>query len=335
MKSQLNIGIIGVGRWGVNYFKTFNELSNAKVKWICATKEATLDTALSKVKPKHEVKTTTDYWDILKDGEIDVVAIASDASTHYKFSKEALHHNKHVIVEKPVAFHAKHVKELIKIANKRKLKLLVGHLHTFNPGIQKLKCDIDNGAFGKINYLHILHLGNGPVRSDIGAIWDFFPHSVSILLYLLKKNPLSISVNGASYLRAGMEDIAAMDMTFPDGIFTTSLASWLYPIKKMEVTVAGEKLYATFDDYASKEKLKYYDSRPKIVKGKVIIEDKGYSTPEFRDSKPLTEQLKHFLKCIENKMELDNAYEALRVTKILEYAQLSLNKRGLTIKPLQ
>ena len=317
----LNLGIIGVRRWGTNYLRTFNALETNQVKWICATKKNTLEEVLAKVKLNYSIKTTTNYRDILEDSEIDAVAITSSGSTHYKLAKETLLANKHVIVEKPLAFHSKDVKELIRISKKMEKIIMVGHLHIFNPGIKKLKLDIDKGLFGKINFIHLSHLGNGPIRNDMGAIWDFFPHTISILLHLLEKYPLSVSVNGASYIKNGIEDVVTMDIMFPKKIFATAIASWLYPLKKMEITVVGEKLYATFDDYAKEEKLKYY------------LKDNGYTSPTISDAKPLTNQLEHFLNCIKNdKTPLTDGYEGLKVVKVLEAAQKSLEKNGLMVR---
>lgn len=329
---KVKIGIIGVGRWGKNYLRTFNELENADVRWICATKQSTIKEAL-KASNKAIIKTTTNYKSILNDEEVDAVAIASSGSTHYKFAKEALQSNKHVIVEKPLAFHSKDAKELIRISKKRKKILMVGHLHIYNPAIQKLKVDIDKGLFGKINFIHLSHFGSGPVRSDMGVIWDFFPHTASVLLHLLGKMPLSVSVNGASCLKNKIEDIAVMDMIFPNKIFAASIASWLYPLKKMNIVVVGEKLYATFDDYAKIGKLKYYDSRPSIVNGGFLIKNTKPTYPVISYAKPLTEQLKHFLNCvIKNEIPLTDGYSGLKVVSILEAAQKSLENNGLNVK---
>ncbi len=333
MGRPINIGIIGIGRWGINYLRTFNELENSMVKWICATKKATLKEASTKLNLSPNIKTTTDYKDILNDKEIKAVAIVTPGSTHYQLAKKALLSNKHVIVEKPLSLSSRDVKKLIKISEKKNKILMVGHLHIFNPGIQKLKADIDNGLLGKINFMHFSHFGNGPIRSDMGAIWDFFPHTVSILLHILKKFPLMVSVNGASYIKNGIEDVVTMDMVFPNNIFVTSIASWLYPLKKMDIVVVGEKRYAAFDDYAKADKLKYYDSRPRIDEGKVILKGKGYTAPKFSGSKPLTGQLKHFLDCIENnKAPITDGYDGLKVVNILEAAQKSLRNNGSMVK---
>ena len=318
MKHPLNIGIIGVGRWGANYLRTFNEIDDSNVTWIFSKRQGTIKEALQKANSDaRNIKTTTDYRKILCDENVDAVAIASSGSTHYNITKEALLAGKHVLVEKPLAFSAKDAKELCELSRKRKKILMVGHLHLYNPGIIKLKNDISQGLLGKIRFINCSHFGNGPVRGDMGAIWDFFPHTISILIYLLGSSPFSVSVNGQSYIKRGVEDVITMDMEFPGKVFAASMASWLYPLKKMEICVVGEKLYAAYDDYAPKNKLQYFEPLSK--------DGKSYSM-QIPAEKPLTNQLMHFIDCVQNdKAPLTGCNEALEVTKILEAAQKSLN----------
>lgn len=324
------IGVIGAGRWGKNYLRTFNELG-CKIKWVCSTKDATLKEALADTKVA--AKATKNYNDILEDKEVDAVAIATPGSTHYMLAKKTLQADKHVLVEKPIAFNSKNVEELIRISNQKNKILMVGHQQLFNPGIQKIKKDMGKGLFGKISFISFAHFGNGPIRNDMGVLWDFFPHTVSILLYLLEDFPISVSANGKSFINKGIEDIATMDLNFPNGVFATSIASWLYPMKKMEIAVVGEKLCAVFDDYAQNEKLKYFYSRPKSAGGKIFIGGNSFKAPKLSNARPLTRELRHFLGCIEkNKNPISGGEEALKVTKVLEAAAHSLKSNGLLIK---
>jgi len=320
MNKPLNIGIIGIGRFGINYLRTFNELQNAQVKWICATKEATLNKASTEVKSDSNTKKTLNYKDILNDKDVDAVAIVTPGSTHYSLAKEALQSDKHVIVEKPLAFHSEDAKELIKISGEKNKILMVSHLHRFNPGIQKIKEDIEAGLFGKIRCIHSLGAGNGPVRSDMSALWDFFPHDISILTYLLGEYPLSVSTNGTSYIKQGLADVVTMDIKFSKNIFATAFGSWLYPLKRRDLVVIGEKLYATFDDYSKTEKLKYY------------AKDNKYAAQKINDTKPLTNQLQHFLDCMaNNKTPLTGGNEEKAVS-VLEAAQKSLENDGVAVE---
>lgn len=315
MKETVKIGIIGLGRWGTNYFRTFNEIENCEVKSICASHSKTLSEAIKKINPAKKPGTSTSCRDMLDDRGIDAVVIATNGASHYSLAKEALEAGKHVIVEKPVAFSSKDVGSLISISKRKSRVFMAGHQHLYNPGIQKLNSDIGKGLFGKINFIHMAHFGNGPIRTDMSALWDFFPHSVSILLHLLKKSPISISASGQSFINRGIEDIVAMNAKFPGKTFAVSLGSWLYPVKKMNIAVVGEKLHAVFDDYAE-NKLFYYSNG-------------NTSNIPISSSRPLTNELIHFIDCIKNnKKPLTDGNEALKVTKVLEAAQKSLGSNG-------
>ena len=326
MKTQLNFAIIGIGRFGKNYLKTLSGIKEASVRWVCSSNHNTLNEALPDFNSNYQIKKTTNFKKILDDKDVDAVIISTPGSTHYRIAKGCLNAGKHVLVEKPFCLKSKEAKDLLKVSKNKKKICAVGHLHMFNPGIEKLRKDIKSGIFGKINYISITHLGNGPVRSDISALWDFLPHSVSIFLHLLETNPIQISINGASFLRKGVEDIVAMEMKFPNNIFAASFCSWLHPQKKMEVVVAGEKIYSVFDDYAQ-DKLKYFDSVPKLVNGKIIIDDKGSRTVSISDAKPLTSQINHFIDCIKNsKTPINDAENGFVVTSILEIGQKSMKQ---------
>lgn len=323
----INIGIIGIGRFGLNYLNTFNQLDNPKVSWICSRSKNNLDKAKNEL--DSSVKSTVDYKDIFMDKDVDAVAITTPAITHYKIAKEALLAGKHVIIEKPVTTSSKECYDLMNISKRKNKVFMAAHTHRYNPGIQKLKEDIDSGKFGKINFIHYTHLGNGPVRTDINALWDFFPHTLTICNYIFDEIPASVSANGACFLRDKLHDIVSVNLKYKNGAYVTATGSWLYPFKRMDLVVSGEKLFAAFDDYAKKEKLKYYNNLLMMRNGKPTIKDKGYISPNIDETKPLTLELKHFLECITNNQEpLTGGKEALKVIKILEYAQKSLDKHG-------
>ncbi len=324
---DLNIGIIGLGRWGTNYLRTLNEIEGITIRWVCSTKESTINESLSKVNLRISPKKTTDYRKVLKDKKIDAVIIASSGSTHYKIAANSLKSKKHVLVEKPVAFSSKEVAHLAQLSKKNKKILMAGHLHLYNPGIVRLKQDINKGVFGKIRCFYLSHFGNGPIRSDMSALWDFSPHSISILLYLVGENPLKINARGESYIRRGIKDVVTLNLTFSGNIFATATASWIYPLKEMRVIVAGEKKYAVFDDYAKEEKLKYFDA-PRPAKGEVELKNDRYYAQKISSSMPLTEEINHFVDCIINKRSpITDVNEILAVTRVIEAADKSLQSR--------
>jgi len=306
----MEIGLIGVGRWGINYLKTLNEMGVA-VKWICASTQKSLDKALE---INTNAETTTNYADILNDEEVEAVIIATPGATHYQIAKEALQAGKHVLVEKPLALNAKEAEELVRLAGKK--VLMVGHLHRYNAAIVKIKADIKE--FGKIRYINSVGTNNTP-RSDMSALWDFGPHDLTIISYLLGEYPKSVSANGNAFLKEGIEDVFNMSMKFSE-TFATAMGTWLYPEKTRKLVVVGEKMSAIYDDYAKADKLKYYRNGDCEVQ-------------ELEHLKPLTEQLKHFLDCAENnKKPLTDGADGLKVVKVLEAAKESINKGGAPVK---
>src|SRR3989338_4457430 len=180
----MKTAVIGAGRWGTNYIRTFAEIG-VEVKWICARSEETLKKASNATKFK--ANATTKYEDILNDAEVEAVAIVTPGSTHYRIAKDALKEGKHVIVEKPLALNSKEAQELVDIAREEGKILMVGHLHRFNTSIRQIRKDIEAGIFGRIRHINTTGTGNGPVRSDMSALWDFGPHDISIAAYLLGK----------------------------------------------------------------------------------------------------------------------------------------------------
>lgn len=334
----IKIGIIGVGRFGINYLRTCLEIDVSIVKYICSKSKQTINQVLEKV--SYNGKTTVNYHEILKDPLIEAVIIATPSSTHYQITKDALLANKHVLVEKPFVFHTSQARELLELAKERNRSLMVGHLHRFNPGIIKMKEDVASGKFGKINYIQSAGTGNGPIRSDMNALWDFFPHDVSILLYLLDEYPIKVRATGGIFHKEGIEDVVSMELWFPNNIISFSMASWIFPLKQRNVTIMGNKCYARFEDYNQNEKLKYYDENPENKER--TTKSNHYSSPELIDAKPLTEQLRYFIGAINNinkgegilsnHNSLTNGFEALKVVTILEAAQKSLKSDGKVIE---
>ncbi|MBI2142208.1 Gfo/Idh/MocA family oxidoreductase [Candidatus Woesearchaeota archaeon] len=314
MGRAVNLGIIGVGRWGKNYLRTFSELDNASVRWLCSRTAQSVEAAVREIKPEFMAKATTNYGDILSDKSVDAVAIASDGSIHHSIAKAALESGKHVIVEKPLALSSKEAEELVTVASRHKRLLMVSDIHRFNPGIQRMREDVKLGMFGKLCYLQMFHSGDGPVRDDMSALWDFFPHSISIAAFLTGQYPLSVSASGASFLKKGVEDVVSMSLKFQDRTFAYAFGSWLYPLKRMEVCVVGETVKAFFDDYAASGKLKYFYGS-------------SCKEPKLNDDRPLAGMLRHFIGCVQNNdIHLSNAKEAVNVVRVLEAAQKSMSK---------
>ena len=180
---MIRIGIIGCGYWGINYIRVFNELPNVTVVSVCDVSEDRLRMIHNRFSHIFPVRVKEE---LLADKEIDAVVVSTEASTHYEIAKACLLHDKHVLVEKPLTTSVREGEELVKLAEERKVKLMVGHTFLYNPGICKMKEYMSEDKVGLVYYMVATRTHLGLIRKDVNAIWDLAPHDISIFSFLLE-----------------------------------------------------------------------------------------------------------------------------------------------------
>ncbi|MGW8181107.1 MAG: Gfo/Idh/MocA family protein, partial [bacterium] len=207
---MLNIGVIGYGYWGPNIVRNFNSIDDAKVVAVC---DRSAD-VLKKVKKLYPaIETFSECEEITKSDAIDAVAVVTPVSTHYGLAKAALLNGKHVFVEKPFTVSSAEARELIDIAARRNLKIMVDHTFIFTGAVRKMKEIIDSGVLGSIYYYDSTRVNLGLFQHDVNVIWDLAPHDFSIMDYLIAEKPVSVVACGTSHVN-GMEDIAYVTVHF-------------------------------------------------------------------------------------------------------------------------
>lgn len=334
---MIKMGIIGLGHWGPNYVRNFSTLKNCCVKTVCDLSEERL-MYIKSLYP--QVQVTRDYEEILKDVEIDAVVIATPATMHYRFTKEALVSGKHVLVEKPFVLNVKKGEELIGIAEKLNKTLMVAHTFLYNSGIRSLKQYIENGTLGRIYYLHSTRTNLGPIREDVSAMWDLAPHDISIFSYLLDAEPVQVTAKGETYLQQdGTDDVTFITLTYPGKVIANIHVSWLDPRKVREITVIGNRKMALFNDLDGSRPIKIFDKKVMRKKYrhdydsfrefKMIIKEGKEITPRIKMEEPLKSQCLHFLECIEvGAGPISDGRNGLNVSSVLIAIQKSLKKNG-------
>jgi len=329
---MVKIALIGVGYWGKNLARVFSQLGNLAV--ICDSDPV----QLARMKQLYkDIKTCGDYAEILKDSHVDGVAVVTPAITHYAVAKKALEAGKHVFVEKPMTLSAAEGEELTGIAEKKDLRLMVGHLMEYHPAVEALKSLIDSGDLGRIYYVYSQRLNLGKIRQDENALWSFAPHDLSVILYLLGEGVTKVYATGESYLQDGIEDVVFVNLRYKDGRIANVHLSWLDPNKKRELTIVGSKKMAIFDDMQAEEKLKIYDKGADINTSYqsygefLTLRFGSVYIPKIEMKEPLLIECRHFIDCIENKRQpRSDGKDGLRVTRLLEAAQRSL-KQGVPV----
>jgi len=339
MKNKLNFGVIGAGYWGPNFIRNLNELQEVGSLEVTDLNES----KLKEIKEKFpKVRTNPDHLFTLNNPKIDAVIIATPAGTHYKIAKAALEHGKHVLVEKPLAATSKECRELADLARQAGKVLMVGHTFIYNAAVNVLKDYVSRKELGNIYYIYSQRLNLGRLRQDINAMWNFAPHDLSIILYLLGEKPLRVRAHGKDYLQKGIEDVVFMDLEFGSGVIAHVHVSWLDPQKVRKMTVVGADKMAVYDDASPDAKIRIFDKgfskmpsaeSPRdfdtFGEFQLLQRSGDVHIPNFKFTEPLRNECLHFIECIkENKSPLTDAKHGLEVVRVLEAAQRSLKDMG-------
>lgn len=334
-KSQMiRVGVIGYGYWGPNVVRNFFGVDHTCVEMLCDMNPSALARA-KKNYPSLEV--TTDPEEILKSPKIDAVAIVTPVWTHYKLAKAALENGKHVFVEKPFTSDSAQAEELINLAAKKNLKIMVDHTFLFTGAVKKIGQLLEEGTLGKIYYYDSTRVNLGLFQHDVNVIWDLAPHDLSIIDHLIKETPEAVSATGQTHLN-GHEDVAFITLYFPNKIIAHINVNWLSPVKVRTTLIGGEKKMLVWNDLEADEKIKVYDkgvhisSREGLYNLLVNYRSGDMWAPQLEQIEALKQELAYFVDCILNDhAPFNDGAAGLRVVKLLEAANQSVKKRGALV----
>jgi len=323
-QSDFLLAILGCGRWGINHVKAAYQLFGEKLILVSDPMREAQD----RVKKISEtIKFSADADEVIHHHDINAVIVATPAETHYRITRNLLQNGKNVLVEKPITLHPEEAKELIAIADEKKLKLMVGHVLLYHPAVLKLKELVKAGKIGNLQYIYSNRLNFGTVRTEENILWSFAPHDISIIQFLTESNPLHVEAHGASFLQRDIEDSTVTYLSYPGNIHAHIFVSWLHPFKEQRLVAIGDKGMMVFEDSVAKDKLKFYPKRFNNVRGTIEKFDGEYEVIAHEDKQPLAEEQRHFIKCVtEDLNPLTDGRHALEVLKILKRAEDSMKK---------
>ena len=261
------VGLVGYGYWGPNVARNLNVNRQYNLKVICDKKADRIEKARNLY--AESVNYTLEFEELLRDPEIDMIALAVETSAHYELAKKVLESNKHVYVEKPFTDNVEQAKELKKIAEQRDLLIHVDHIMVYHPVIRKIKELIDGGELGDIIYFDCSRINLGQLKNDVSSMWDLSVHDLSIIDFITDgAEPKRIKTIGKKAYSC-KESITFLTMEFENFIANVT-ASWLSPIKERRIIIAGTKKMLVYDDVDVLNKLIVYD------KGFECIDDMEY-----------------------------------------------------------
>lgn len=333
MKKQINVGVVGCGYWGPNLMRNLRSLPDCRLTVMCDLNQDRIR-HLQSLYP--EVEGETDFNKIVNRPDLDAVVIATAVRLHFPMAKACLLAGKHVLIEKPMAASTAECEELIEIAERKGLVLMVGHTFLYSAAVRKIKEIVDNRDIGDLRYISARRLNLGLFQKDINVAWDLAPHDVSIILYIMQEMPQSVNCRGNAHITSGIEDVTSMSLQFSKERSAIIHSSWHDPRKVREMTIVGSKRMIVYDDIAAQEKIKVFDVRVERPPHYDTFAEFHYAyhygdtyCPYIKQDEPLKTECQHFIQCIlEGIVPLTSGRAGLEVVKILEASSASLKKAG-------
>jgi predicted dehydrogenase len=286
-----------------------------------------------------EVEPVRDYNHLLNGVGLDAVVVAAPVKHHFSLAKAALLAGKHALIEKPMAASVAECEELIEIAARNGLVLMVGHTFLYSSPVRRMAEIVQAGDIGEILYINSRRLNLGLFQKDINVAWDLAPHDISIILHILGESPLRVNCQGNAHVTSGIEDVTNISLSFRHKRFATIQSSWLEPRKVREMTVVGTRRMIVYDDLQLNEKLRIYDVRVERPPHYDTFADFHYSyhygdsyIPHIKQEEPLKAECQHFIECIlEGTVPLTSGAAGLELVRILEASSASLRSGGASV----
>jgi predicted dehydrogenase len=315
---SLRLGIVGAGYWGEKLIRVFSALPGVELRAVCDS-----DTKRhAAVEAPAEAYSAVD--DLLARRDLDAVLVATPPSTHYSLARAVLASGRHCWVEKPLALRAAEARELVALAEQRRVCLFVDETFLYDPLVRTAKQWIDGGRLGRLYHLSFERLGMGRIRRDSNVWWNSAPHDLSILCHLVPGEVEQVRVESFTYLQPGIADIAVGSVRLSGGVSAHIYLSWLSPVKVASIVIVGSQGMLHYQGRFEERTLKYFAyeiADPATVADNVVPITRFEATETIQggNEEPLTLAAEAFIESIRSGVPAPSAGRySQRVVELLE-----------------
>ena len=331
----VRVGVIGFGYWGPNIVRNLSAVDGWHVSAVCDQRPAALARAR---KAYPSVHVTTDAAEVLTAPDIDAVAIVTPVWTHFELAKAALENGKHVFVEKPFTSTSAQAEQLIELAERKNLRIMVDHTFLFSGAVKKIRELVHNGTLGPLYYFDSTRVNLGLFQHDVSVVWDLAPHDLSVMDHVIQQAPEALVATGGNHLNE-LADMAFITVYFPGNITAHINVNWLSPVKIRTTLIGGRDKMLVWNDLEPDEKIRIYDKGVDIKSGQglydllVSYRSGDVLSPKVDTTEALRVEMSYLHECIvKNRQPVNDGAAGLRVVRLLEAAELSLKGRGSLVQ---
>ncbi|HEX4922190.1 MAG TPA: Gfo/Idh/MocA family oxidoreductase [Candidatus Bathyarchaeia archaeon] len=311
------VGVIGTGFWGENQVRVLRQSPKAELVAICEKDER----RAREIGTKYGVPWFSDLDKFLKAPRLEAVTICTPTQTHLTVGQLAIEAGKNLLVEKPMTGEVRSAEKLVSSARKAGVKLLVGFIERFNPGVKAVKKMLTQKAVGDVIIATGRRVARWPMRiGDVGVVKDTAIHDIDALRYLLDEEVSVIFAQTGSLRTHSYEDYAEIMLRFKGGTTGFIDANWLTPRKVRTLIITGSD--ATINlDYITQE---------------ITVEDSKHLVKPYTPwAEPLKGELENYIATILNDTkESPSGEDALEAIRICDAALASGRSKTLvTMQP--
>lgn len=341
MPEPLRTAVVGYGYWGANLARNVDASAMTELVGVCdpvPERRALATTA-------HRVDTWSDVNDVLAEPAVEAVILATPAATHSHLAVQVLRSGRHVLVEKPLALDVAGAEAVVNEAQSADRVAMVGHTFLYSPPVIRLREYLRAGELGQVQYVYSQRLSLGRIRTDCDALWNFAPHDVSILLFLLEDDVVEVSATGFSFIQTGISDVYFVTLRFASGVGANLHVSWVDPRKTRLMTVVGDRKMAVYDDVSADQKILLYDAGAEVATTSTLGEYRSMGEfqwrvragdiliPKISMTEPLLKEIDAFAEsCRSGEEAVTSAGHGLAVVRVLAAAEASAATGGAPVK---
>lgn len=339
----INVAVLGCGRWGVHLIRNFLERPDVRLVAIADPNPSRLNAIAEQFTLSPETLSSTQWQSIFSLKNLNAVAIATPAATHYHLVNAALEHQCHVLVEKPLTLDPESATSLCRLAARQQRQLIVDHTYLFHPAVQRGKQLFEQRSLGQLRYGYASRTHLGPVRQDVDALWDLAIHDISIFNYWLNSRPMKARAWGTVWLQpqsnqpalfpVGLSDLVWVNLIYPNNVQVVIHLCWVNPDKQRRLTVVGSDAALVFDELAAIAPLTLQQGHLVNAEQRFTPVNQNHQAIDVDPLEPLQQVCNHFLDCIcfNTPSSISSGWTAVELIQILSALTQSLNQGGLVV----
>ena len=241
---RVAIGVIGTGFWGENQVRVLRQSRAADLVAICDTNEK----RAKEIGTKYGVPWYTDLDKFLRVSKLEAVTVCTPTQTHLRVGLLAIEAGMNLLVEKPMTGEEQAAEKLLKAATKAGVKLLVGFIERFNPGVRAVKKMLKEKTVGDVIIATGRRVARWPIRiGDVGVVKDTAIHDIDAMRYLLQEEVSAVFAQTGSLRTHSYEDYAEIMLRFRGGTTGFLDANWLTPRKVRTLIITGSDATISLD----------------------------------------------------------------------------------------